>query len=296
MAAAGTIIQSIRIPFLVLTPVCVFLAVALAEFQQDSYSILHAFIALIGALSAHIAVNTINEYQDFKSGLDFKTTQTAFSGGSGLLPAKPYLASQVYALSVFSILITVMVGVYFIFMYGATIFVIGAIGLLIILTYTRWLNKIAFLCLIAPGLGFGTLIVGGTYYCVTGHFNDTLWLVTSIPFFLINNLLLLNQFPDIDADKKSGRNHFPIKYGIKASIIVYVVDIISAQLILLYLVKNQLLPIYAVFAMIPMLFSYMSILGMIKLGKNIASEPKYLATNVACSVFTPLILGITLLF
>jgi 1,4-dihydroxy-2-naphthoate octaprenyltransferase len=285
-----------RLPFLVLTPVCVFLAMAIASYQQVDYSIFSTCIALIGALAAHIAVNTINEYQDFKSGLDFETKQTPFSGGSGLLPANPHLANKVLVLGIFSILITILIGCYFIFLYGYSILPLGIIGLLIIVTYTQWINKAALLCLIAPGLGFGTLIIGGTYFCITGHFNNSMWLITIIPFLLINNLLLLNQFPDIDADKSTGRKHFPIKYGIKASTVVYGLFAMVAQLTLVYLVITKQLPTLALFTILPMLLSYFSMMGMIKLGKDIAMQPQFLAANVACSLLTPLVLGITLLF
>jgi len=285
-----------RLPFLVLTPVCVLLAMAIASYQQINFSIFYVAISLVGALAAHIGVNTINEYQDFKSGLDFKTKKTPFSGGSGLLPAYPHLAQKVFAVSVISVLVTVIIGCYFIFIYGWTIFPLGLIGLFIIVTYTQRINKGALICLIAPGLGFGTLIIGGTYFCITGNFNSSMWLITTIPFLLINNLLLLNQYPDIDADKSIGRNHFPIKYGVKASTAVYILFTVSAQLVLLYLVITAHLPTYALLAILPMTLSYISIIGMIKLGKGIASQPKFLAANVACSILTPLVLSITLLF
>lgn len=285
-----------RIPFLVLPPVCVFLAMAIASYQKQDFSIIYTGIALVGALAAHIAVNTINEYQDFKSGLDFKTQQTPFSGGSGLLPANPQLANKVLMLGLASILITIAIGCYFIFLYGYSILPLGLLGLFIIVTYTQWINKAALLCLIAPGLGFGTLIIGGTYFCITGQFNHSMWMITAIPFLLINNLLLLNQFPDIDADKSTGRRHFPIKYGIKASTAVYGLFAVIAQLTLVYLVITKHLPTLALFTILPMLLSYFSIMGMIKLGKNIAMQPQFLAANVACSLLTPLVLGITLLF
>ncbi len=291
-----SVIQSMRLPFLVLTPVCVLLAMAIASYQQVDFSVFYVFTSLVGALSAHIAVNTINEYQDFKSGLDFKTKQTPFSGGSGLLPANPHLAQKVFAVSVISVLVTVIVGCYFVFIYGWRLLPLGLVGLIIIVTYTQWINKDAFICLIAPGLGFGTLIIGGTYFCITGSFNSSMWLITLIPFLLINNLLLLNQYPDIDADKSIGRNHFPIKYGVKASTGVYIFSTASAQLVLIYLVITAHLPTYALLAILPMLLGYISIIGMIKLGKGIASQPPFLAANVACSILTPLVLAITLLY
>lgn len=291
-----SVMQSMRLPFLVLSPVCVLLAMAIASYQQVDFSIVYVFISLAGALAAHIAVNTINEYQDFKSGLDFQTKQTPFSGGSGLLPANPHLAQKVFAVSVISVLVTVIVGCYFVFIYGLRILPLGLIGLLIVVTYTKWINRDALLCLISPGLGFGTLIIGGTYFCITGGFNSSMWLITIIPFLLINNLLLLNQYPDIDADKSIGRNHLPIRYGVKASTAVYILFTVSAQLLLMYLVITAQLPTYALFAIFPMLLSYISMVGMIKLGKNIATQPQFLATNVACCILTPLVLSITLLF
>lgn len=289
------VLQSMRLPFLVLTPACVLLAVAIASYQQVPFSITHVLIALVGALAAHISVNTINEYQDFKSGLDYKTEQTPFSGGSGLLPANPHLANTVFIISIASVLVTVIVGGYFIFVHGWKILPLGLIGIAIIISYTQWINKAALVCLISPGLGFGILITGGTYFSITGDYNNNMWFITLIPFLLINNLLLLNQYPDIDADKSTGRNHFPIKYGIKASTLVYIVSTVFAQCVLLTLIQLEYLPSLALLALVPMLLGYVSIIGMMKLGKNIASQPKYLAANVMCSVLTPIVLSVTLL-
>ena len=289
-----SITQSMRLPFLVLTPACVFLATAIAYYQQVDFSTFHLTMALIGALSAHIGVNTINEYQDFISGLDFNTQKTPFSGGSGLLPTKPHFAKKVLVLSVLSVLVTAIIGGYFIYIYGWAIAPLGLTGLFIIITYTKWINRNALICLIAPGLGFGTFIIGGTYFCLVGHYDNTMWLITMIPFLLINNLLLLNQYPDIEADKSIGRNHFPIRYGVKVSTFIYIVSAVSAQIVLVTLVSKDYLPANSLLAMLPMCLGYFSMLGMIKLGENIADKPQFLAANVACSILTPVVLAITL--
>ena len=55
-----------------------------------------------GRRGAHLAVNMLNEYFDFKSGLDFKTQRTPFSGGSGTLPANPHLARQALTTAIVS--------------------------------------------------------------------------------------------------------------------------------------------------------------------------------------------------
>ena len=93
------VFQSMRVPFLVLTVACVFLGASVAVFNQTTISLPILMLALFGALLAHISVNTLNEYFDFKSGLDFETEKTQFSGGSGALPRNPEMLSAVFATS-----------------------------------------------------------------------------------------------------------------------------------------------------------------------------------------------------
>ncbi len=45
-----------------------------------------ALLALLGLLLAHVSVNVLNDYFDYRSGVDLKTQRTPFSGGSGILP------------------------------------------------------------------------------------------------------------------------------------------------------------------------------------------------------------------
>ena len=100
-----------RVPFLVLAPACVFLGLGSAVWSTGSYNTLYALLALLGALAAHISVNALNEYFDFKSGLDTKTTRTPFSGGSGTLPANPEKFKVAWWIGMVSFVITVLVGV-----------------------------------------------------------------------------------------------------------------------------------------------------------------------------------------
>jgi len=295
MKNTGNFTQAMRLPFLVLTPCCVFLAVAIAIKQQITYSLSYAFLCLIGALAAHIAVNTLNEYQDFTSGLDLQTKKTPFSGGSGLLPEQPHLVTAVFYTSVISLVTTIGIGSFFIYVLGWQILPIGLIGVLLIITYTKWINKHAFLCLIAPGLGFATLITGGTYFCISQQFTSDMWLISIIPFLLINNLLLLNQFPDLQADKQVGRNHFVIRFGIPTSIFVYALFAIISQLLLVWLVFSNTLPVASLATLAPMLLSYFSLVGMLKHQHNIGEYPRFLAANVASCILSCAVLTLTLI-
>ena len=181
-----------RLPFLILTPVCVFLGASTVVANEAVVSLSLLALVLLGALLAHISVNTLNEYFDFKSGLDLETIKTQFSGGSGALPQNPEMVGPVLAVGIASSIVLFMIGSYFVWQYGAGIVPIGITGLVIIATYTGWINKHPFLCLIAPGLGFGFLMVAGTQFVLQGEYTPLSWLVAAVPFFLVNNLLLLN--------------------------------------------------------------------------------------------------------
>ncbi len=85
----STLLRAARLPFLVLTPLCLALGVALLQLQGVAPNPQDLLLILLGALLMHVAVNGFNEYFDFRSGLDLMTRRTPFSGGSGALPAQP---------------------------------------------------------------------------------------------------------------------------------------------------------------------------------------------------------------
>jgi 1,4-dihydroxy-2-naphthoate octaprenyltransferase len=72
---AGVVIRSMRGPFLVLTPVCVFLGVSIVVANRVNVDFYMLALVLLGAVLAHVSVNTFNEYLDFRSGLDLATSK-----------------------------------------------------------------------------------------------------------------------------------------------------------------------------------------------------------------------------
>lgn len=291
----GALISTTRPSFLLLTPVCVFLgySIALPENGNISYPLL--VLVLIGALIAHIAVNMLNEYEDFRSGLDFLTVKTPFSGGSGALPMEPVVAPRVLAIVVVLLGVLFLIGIYLIYSIGLNILPIGILGIMLILTYTRWLNRYPWLCLVAPGAGFGLFMVLGTYIVLTGHYTVPAVLVSFVPFFLVNNLLLLNQYPDVDADRKIGRRHLPITYGIRFSNLVYGLFMLGAALSIILLVIFTSCPTYVLVALLPLGVGVYALHGAHKYGVHVGQHPSPMAANVVAVILTSLVLAVLLI-
>lgn len=284
-----------RVPFLLLPPVCVFLGCATAIWRAGHISYSYLIIALIGALTAHISVNAFNEYFDFKSGLDSHTTRTPFSGGSGTLPENPSLAFYTLSLAIITLIITMIVGVFFSFKTGIGIIPIGITGILTIVLYSVWLVKNPVYCLIAPGLGFGSLMVIGTDYVLTGTWSPTVIFASMVPFFLVSNLLLLNQFPDIEADRSNGRRHLPIVIGNRKSSLVYGAFLLLTYICIVAGVILHYLPLPALIGLFTIVFAVPSAIGAFRYSNDIPKLLPSMGKNVLINLLTPLLVGIGLL-
>jgi len=290
------LLQSLRPPFLVLTPACVLLGYATARSSHGHVDTLQLCVALAAALFAHISVNTLNEYHDFTSGLDLHTHRTPFSGGSGALPAHPEMAAAVLVTGLLSLAVVVLAGIYLLHQRGLVLLPAGLAGLLLIISYTRWLNRSPWVCLVAPGLGFGVLMVIGTHFVLTGELSALPATAALVPFFLVNNLLLLNQYPDIEADAHAGRNHVPIAYGTTVANAVYALSAGAAGATLLLGSLFGPLPGASLGALAPLALAFLALAGARRHHGNIGRHPFYLAANAAAAVLTPLALAAALLY
>lgn len=284
-----------RGPFLLLTPAVLFPAVAASYRFSGQLPVDLVLLILIAALAAHVAVNALNEYQDFDSGLDLSTERTPFSGGSGTLPSKPWLANTAKWLFVVSFALMVTIGVYLTWWVGPRIFSLGLAGGLIILAYTRLINRMPLLCLVSPGLGFGLLMVNGTGLLLTGYFPANVQAVAWVVFFLVNGLLLLNQLPDIEADRAAGRRHAPVLLGAAATVHIYGLLLLGAYGSLFIGCLIGVLPITAMLAVLtlPLGLSVLHKLWRGEVQRDVLIRS--LGKNVALVLLTPVLLGAGLL-
>lgn len=283
-----------RLPFLILTPACVFVGFGTALWSTGHANLFYFLLALIGGLAAHISVNAFNEYFDFKSGLDFHTQRTPFSGGSGTLPERPELAQHALVLAVVAAVVDVLIGLYFLWVWGWGIVPIGVLGLLVVVAYTPWITRSPLVCLIAPGLGFGTLMVIGTHFVITGRYAWPAFWASLVPFFLVSDLLLLNQFPDVEADRTVGRRHYPMVLGRRKSSLIYGTFLALAYLSLLVGVAVGELPWLALLGLLTLILAVPTAIGVYRNADEMERLMPYLAKNVLINILTPLLMGIGL--
>jgi 1,4-dihydroxy-2-naphthoate octaprenyltransferase len=281
--------------FLILTPICISLGLASVLLSEHDVAWGLFAVVLLGGLMAHISVNALNEYMDFHSGLDFKTDRTPFSGGSGTLVIQPRLAPYALAIGVISLLITLISGVYLLQHVGWGLVPIGILGILIVITYTSWINRNRMLVLIAPGLGFGPLMVIGTHYALTAEYSLTAILLSMVPFFLVNNLLLLNQIPDVDADRSVGRDNYAIALSPAKRAWLFLAFCLLAYVIITIGVVLGNLPLTALVGLLTVGLAYQVFHGVRVYTGEIEQLVPYLGRNVALTLITPLLIFLGIL-
>ena len=286
------LLDPMRVPFLILTPACVVLGLAAAVWTSGQVNWFHFVLVLIGALSAHVSVNIFNEYFDFKSGLDADTIRTPFSGGSGRLPESPEIAQPALIMAWIFFGITALIGLFFVFTIGSGLIPLGLLGLLIIYFYTEWITRFPLMCLIAPGLGFGTLMVMGTDFVLTGQYSWTAFLASLVPFFLVNNLLLLNQFPDVEADQNVGRKHLPIKIGKEKSSWIYIVFLLLPYAVIVFGVITGYFPLSSLIGFLSLPLVILNSRGVLHHADNTEELIPFLGQNVIINLVTPVLVAI----
>jgi len=283
-----------RPPFLILAPACSLVGLGTAYVQTKHINWFYFLLAAIAAVLAHVSVNAFNEYFDYKSEVDTRTQRTPFSGGSGTLQAHPELSKATLTLSWTSLLIVGLIGLYFCSVWGWQALPIGIMGLVLLYGYTTWMVYQPVLCLIAPGLGFGPLMVLSVHFALTGTFTWQALIASFVPFFLLSNLLLLNQFPDVEADQSVGRKHFPILVGRKVSGYIYIAFLIAAYLVVILGVLFGVMPRFSLLALLTMVFAVQIIRNVLANSENIPGLIPAMGQNVIVNLLTPVLLAIGL--
>lgn len=237
-----------RANFLLL-PVTLIAVGSAAAAHDGAFDPVATAAALLGLLALHAAVNAFNEYSDFRRGIDLETERTPFSGGSGTLPSgePPRIA---LAVGIGGSVLGLFVGAYFLYAIGPPLLPICFLGALCVLGYTDFLARI-YLGEIFAGLGLGTLPVLGAAMVQGAGLGPTA-IAASIPsFFMTFNLLLLNEFPDEEADRRGGRRNLLTLLGRRGAARFYVLAGWSTKIALVVPVLMGIFPWICLLALLP---------------------------------------------
>lgn len=237
-----------RARFLLL-PVTLVAVGAAASAYDGAFDAVATVAALLGLVALHAAVNSFNEYSDFRRGIDLETQRTPFSGGSGTLPGgEP--ARIALGVGIGGTVFGAIVGAYFLYLIGPRLLPIYVLGALCVLGYSDLLARI-YLGEFFAGLGLGTLPVLGAAMVQGGGVGTTAIAASIPPFFMTFNLLLLNEFPDEIADRRGGRKNLLVLFGRRKAARIYVLAGWLTKISLLVPVLTGIFPPVCLLALLP---------------------------------------------
>ena len=286
-------LRVIRVRFLLASIIAVMTGLALNWSQNGSIEYFDALLTFAGVMALHASVDLLNDYWDFKRGIDTKTTRTKMSGGTGVLPEGLLKPSSVYRAGVFFLVLGAVIGSYFVLTYGILIAIILGFAILSIYFYS---TKI-----VDSGLGEffvavkGSMIVIGTFYIQSGEVNIESILAGIVIGTLSSLVLFIASFPDHDADKSKGRKTLVITVGKeKARKLFWIFPLFAYGVIVIGVVLNYL----PVFTLISLMSFPLIIKSGIGLQKNYDSVEKlvpYMSSTLKFSRLTGILFVISFL-
>jgi len=225
-------LRVIRVRFLLASVIAVSLGLAINWHQNSIVNPLDAVLTFAGVLALHASVDLLNDYWDYKRGIDTVTKRTKMSGGTGVLPEGLLKPSSVYRAGIGFLILGSVIGFYFVLTDGIIIAMILGFAILSIYFYS---TKI-----VDSGLAEffvavkGTMIVLGTYFIQSNHITIESILGGIVVGVLSSLVLFIASFPDHDADKSKGRKTLVITVGKKnATSLFWIFPAISYSLIVL---------------------------------------------------------------
>ena len=273
-----------RPQFLLLSVVLVLLGTAIS-WHEGCFDLLKFVLTMLGLVLAHSSVNILNDYFDYKSGIDLDVNRTPFSGGSGILPAGLLKPKGVYIYGVGCLLAALAIGIYLTFISGWQLLPLILLGGLVIYFYTSHLTK----WLVGEfwaGLGLGILPVMGTYFVQTGSYSAEVFVASLASGFLTTNLLFLNEFPDIEADKKGGRYNLVIALGPRNASRLYAGLMAMTYICIIGGVVFKLMPPLTLIGFHSIFFAYKAIKVTFKHYENVQELLPALKANVLTVLVT----------
>lgn len=210
--------------FLVITVVACLLGQSVAAVCGHGPHLVKAVATVVLAVLAHAGANVFNDLHDALNGADDANSQGLypFTGGARLIQNNLVTLQETRDLALALLIFLVPSGLLLALHSGGGLLVLGLIGL-----FLAWAYSSPPFALMANGLGemavaiaWGLVVVGADYVQRGSFFVIPLAVAVSYGL-LIGNILLINGFPDAQADAQVNKRTLVVSIGTRTAALVY---------------------------------------------------------------------------
>jgi len=259
-------IQAIRPFAFTATIIPVTVGAALAYYQKAPAQWMLLPVAMVSALLYHAGTNLVNEYFDFKKGVDRDDTY----GSSRVLVDKLLSPKSVLTVGIAMFLIGAGLGIVLIIVRGWILLLFGIAGFAGGYAYSGYPFGCKYKALgdVMVFILMGPLMVTGSYFVLTGQIELSSILV-SIPIGILTTLILhANNTRDIATDTRAKVSTFASLIGLRAAKIWYCALLSATYLSILILFLSDVLPVWSLIVFLSFPFALKNVLVMLKVNSN----------------------------
>jgi 1,4-dihydroxy-2-naphthoate octaprenyltransferase len=286
-------IRAIRLKFLLASLIASAIGIYLAFWKYSSFDLNYALLTMLGVFSLHASIDLLNDYWDYKRGIDKVVKRTKFSGGSGIIPENILSPQSVYKAAMLFLIIGITIGGYFVLLRGPLVAVILVFAILAIFFYS---SKIVNFGLAELFVGIkGALIVIGSFYVQTSFIEFPVIFLGIIIGLLSSSVLLINSFPDYNADRLGGRRTVVIILGKRRSYKVFTIIIMAVYAMILIGICINFLSVYSIVCLVSTPYSLKAIRELRKNYEDSDALVPAMASTVKYSRITSLALLISMM-
>ena len=279
-----------RLPFLSATIVPILVGAAVAKYAGYPVDWGWLGMTVLGGSLLHIGTNTSNDYFDHISGTDalnYNYSNVGLNGGSRSIQMGLITPKGMLTVAIVTFALSAIVGIPLILKAGMSVLWLGLIGFLSGLFYTappfRFSSRKG-LGELLIGLNFGPLMVAGSTLIQTGQLLPEAFFA-GIPIgFLIAAVVYVNEFPDHDSDKATGKNTLIVVFGPEKARAGYVSLVVGAFLSVVLLVLNGTFPSLILITLLASYFGVTSIQTLYKYYNDRLLQPANWGTITMHSV------------
>lgn len=211
----------------------VILAIATAWASSEEVAWIPAVLCILFSLTMQVDANFVNDYLDFQRGIDKEDRL-----GPERACSQGWIELHQMKKGIFlTTLVACLVGLPLIYWGGWSMVLIGLTCVIFCFLYTTSLARL--------GLGdilvlvfFGLIPVCTTYYLMTGKLNSEIIAYSIAMGLVTDNLLIVNNYRDREADAKVGKKTLVVIIGEKATDLYLFLGILATAIVLLFFIAE----------------------------------------------------------
>lgn len=202
-------------------------------YYDNKINFIAALIALICSLLIQIGTNFVNDLYDHLKGSDSKDRV----GPERALATGIISINEMKRAIYLTFGVTFLLGLYLVYLAGWPILLVGILSIASGYAYTAGPYPLAY-----NGLGdifvfmfFGVVAVVGTYYVQALQLTELIFIASIPAGTLITNILVVNNYRDIDEDRSNNKNTLAVLFGRQFSRVQYLLQLLAAYAVPVYI-------------------------------------------------------------